>query len=122
LEWANRAFDATIKNAFRLKTDNSHYAIAQREGELHPSSAKKKCLTACHGGAKNRDVVMHFIERIFDVRPDGDSGSSEFFLFVIPTAALCYLALKRWLRWLSMLGEGQGKELRLSARAISKRA
>jgi hypothetical protein len=42
---------------------------------------------------------MHFIERIVGAAPDGGSGSSEFLVFALPIAGLCYLVLKRCLRW-----------------------
>lgn len=59
-----------------------------------PFSLLKELFDALSRGAKTRDVVMHFIERVVGVAPDGGSGSSEFLLLAIPAAALCYLALK----------------------------
>ena len=38
---------------------------------------------------------MDFIEWLFGIAPDGGSGALEFFLFAVPIAGLCYLALRR---------------------------
>jgi hypothetical protein len=39
---------------------------------------------------------MDFIERLFDISPDGGSGSFEFMLVFIPVAAIvAYLTYKR---------------------------
>ena len=38
---------------------------------------------------------MDFIEQIFGVSPDGGSGAFEFFLFAVPIAGLCWLAIRR---------------------------
>ena len=38
---------------------------------------------------------MDFIETLFGLAPDGGDGSLEFWLFALPIAGLCLLALRR---------------------------
>jgi len=42
-----------------------------------------------------QEAAMDFIERIFDIAPDGGDGSLEFLLFALPIAGLCWLAVRR---------------------------
>jgi len=41
---------------------------------------------------------MDFIETIFGIAPDGDSGVLELLLLAIPVAGICYLLVRRWRR------------------------
>jgi hypothetical protein len=38
---------------------------------------------------------MDFLEKLFGIAPDGGDGTLEFWLFAIPIAGICYLALRR---------------------------
>lgn len=38
---------------------------------------------------------MNFIEQLFGIAPDGDSGVLEFVLFALPLAGILWIALRR---------------------------
>lgn len=38
---------------------------------------------------------MNFIEQLFGIAPDGDSGALEFVLFVLPLAGILWIARRR---------------------------